>query len=158
MSSSDGHADSGDEGSWPVRCRHTAYVERSLLQGAAARSIPGGSQTLGLKCHELPAAPWLVPSGAGGAGGVALLAALCWHWDFDCPEAAAQVLDEMHFFPEFVWLRSVSVAAQAALCGERGCSLRGTGAALWWGCVGFRGSFLLQSTGARGTEPPGMPG
>ena len=126
MSSSDGHADSGDEGSWPVRCRHTAYVERSLLQGAAARSIPGGSQALGLKCHELPAAPWLVQSGAGGAGGVALLAALCWHWDFDCPEAAAQVLDAMHFFPEFVWLRSVSVAAQAALCGERGCSLRGT--------------------------------
>ncbi|CAI9173354.1 unnamed protein product [Rangifer tarandus platyrhynchus] len=57
------HADSGDEGSWPARCRHTAYVERSLLRGAAARSVPGGSQALGLKCHQLPAAR--CPAGLG---------------------------------------------------------------------------------------------
>lgn len=41
---------------WPAA--DTASVERSLPRGAAVRSAPGGSQALGLECHELPAARW----------------------------------------------------------------------------------------------------
>lgn len=69
-------------------------------------------------------------------GWVALLAALCRHRILDALKQLRRCWVRCIFFPEFVWLLPGLLST---------------------GSRGFRGSVLLRSTGARGTEPPGCP-
>ena len=120
-----------DEGSWPVHCRHTAYVERSLLQGAAAQPVPGGSQA---QVPQVPRTPCRTLVSAEWGGGVRV------GWPCWLPCVGIGIPTALKQLPR-CWMRCIfSLNLCLAVLGlgrcpgcslgNGGCSLRGTGAAL----------------------------